>query len=129
VDDVGVIRAAVDALNRDDDVAAREFFHPEGHRIVPIRAALEDTVYEGPEAWREFRDDARDAWSQIAFEMQDLRPLPDGRVLALGRVIATARATGADVTMDCGLLFTVRDGRITDIQTFTDPDEAVRATG
>jgi ketosteroid isomerase-like protein len=129
VDDVKVVRAAVDAFNREDEESAREYFHPEGHRIVPIRAALEDTVFEGPEAWREFTAASRDAWSRFEVQMDEVRLLADGRVLALGRLIATSRATGADVEMPCGLLYTLRDGLITDIQTFTDPDEAVRAAG
>jgi ketosteroid isomerase-like protein len=129
VDDVGVVRAAVDALNREDEEAAGKLFHPEGQRIVPIRAAIEDTVFEGPEAWLAFLVAARDTWSRLSVELVEARPLPDGRVLALGRVVATARGTGADVEMECGFHFSLRDGLITDIQTFTDPDEAVRAAG
>jgi ketosteroid isomerase-like protein len=126
-DDVGVVRAATDAFNREDEEAAATLFHPEGHRIIPVRAALEDTVFAGPDAWREFVVASRDAWSQIRIETQEIRACPGGRVLALGRLVATARESGADVEMDCGWVYTLRDGLITEIRTYTDPAEAVRA--
>jgi ketosteroid isomerase-like protein len=117
----------VDAFNRDDEEAAAELFHPEGHRIVPIRAALEDTVFAGPEAWREFLAASRDAWSRISIELDEIRPCRGDRVLTLGRLAATARDTGAEVTTDCGFVYTLRDGLITEILTYTDPRDAVRA--
>jgi ketosteroid isomerase-like protein len=45
----------------------------------------------------------------------------------LGRLVATSRETGLDATAPSGWVIELRDGLITSLRTYTDPDEAVRA--
>jgi len=51
-----------DAFNR-GDVEGFAAALTEDATIVPLRAALEDTVYQGPDAARDFWADAMEAWS------------------------------------------------------------------
>jgi ketosteroid isomerase-like protein len=66
-------------------------------------------------------------WSEIAVEVDEIRPVRPGRVVLLGRLVGTSRDTGLEAAAPCGWVFELRDGMITSARTYPDPDEAIRA--
>jgi ketosteroid isomerase-like protein len=79
-----------------------------------VRAALRD--------WFE-------AWESIAYLPTEMIDAGGDEVLALVRVTARGRASGAEVSYEHGQLWTLRDGRVVRMRVFSDHDEALRAAG
>jgi ketosteroid isomerase-like protein len=96
--------------------------------IVPLRAAMEDTAYRGPVAFAAFRADTEDAWEEIHFDTEDLREA-DNRIVAIGRVSARARLTGADVIARIAILFEFRGHQLSRLRTYADAEEGLKAAG
>ena len=109
------MRRAVEAFNSGDPEPLREVCSPRV-RIVPLRAALEDTSYEGPTAVDEFWEEAQQAWSEMRLDIDEIESEGD-RVLVRGVFRGTARASGAPVEAPATFGFTFRDGLIEEIDT------------
>jgi ketosteroid isomerase-like protein len=125
--ELDVVRRAIEAFSLDRPTEFYAACDPDHVEIVPLRAALEDTVYRGPDAPREFVEAAGEAWESMRFEDHEVRRVGD-RVLACAAVRARSRDAGIDLDFDIGVVFCLRDGRITHIHTYLDPAEAVAAT-
>ena len=109
------MRRTFEAFNRGDLEALREISSP-SMRIVPLRAALEDTDYTGPNALDDFWADATSAWSEQRVEIEEVES--DGnRAVARGVLRSTARESGAPVETRATWRFTFRDGLIEEIET------------
>jgi ketosteroid isomerase-like protein len=82
--------------------------------------------HEGVRAWfkqtRESFDDAR-------FVPDEITELPDGRVLALGRLAFSAKQSGIAMEGPFAHLITFRDGLITHFQQYSDQQRALKAAG
>jgi ketosteroid isomerase-like protein len=94
-ENVAAIRAAVDAFNRRDGYAFGALL-AEDAEIVPVRAALEGTVYRGRNAGREYCAAVEASRENLAWEVEEIR---DGEnwVLALGRIRGSGRDSGAGI--------------------------------
>ena len=110
-----LVRRAIEAFNSGDREPLREICSPRV-RIVPLRAALEDTTYEGPTAVDQFWEAAHEAWSEMRMEIDEIESEGD-RVLARGVFRGTARTSGAPVETPTTFGFTFRDGLIDEIET------------
>ena len=120
-------RRMIEWFNAPDTEAAQA--HPtDDVEIVPLRAAIEDTVYRGPEAFADFGTDTEESWEEIRFDAEALRDAGE-RVVAIGQLSARARVTGADVTMRLAMLLEFRGDRLSKAQTYADVDEALDAAG
>src|SRR2546428_13112151 len=95
-ENVDLARRMVEWFNA-QDVEAAQAHSTDDVEIVPLRAALEDTTYRGPEAFASFRADNEEAWGELRFDAAALRDAGD-RGLWVGHLFARARVTGADVT-------------------------------
>jgi ketosteroid isomerase-like protein len=110
------------------DAEAAQAHSTDDVEIVPLRAALEDTVYRGPEAFAAFGTDTEESWEEIRFDAEALRDAGE-RVVAIGQLSARARVTGADVTMRLAMLLEFRGDRLSKAQTYADVEEALEAAG
>ena len=126
-ENVEAFRRGIEAFNQGDVDGLAATMAPEG-RIVPLRAALEDTAYSGPDAAREFWEASMQAWSALRVDIADFRDLGD-RVLALGTIRSTARGTQAAVEAQAAWIATFQNGRATEIRTYASQSEALEAVG
>jgi ketosteroid isomerase-like protein len=110
------------------DAEAAQAHSTDDVEIVPLRAAIEDTVYRGPEAFAAFGIDTEESWEEIRFDAEALRDAGE-RVVAIGQLSARARVTGADVTMRLAMLLEFRDDRLSKAQTYADVEKALEAVG
>ena len=112
----------LDAFNRGDRDAFVALHH-EDAEIVPLRAAVEDTVYRPPGAAEKFWDAAEELWERMSVDLEEVRDAGD-QMLGLGTFHATARGSGVPVAGPVGFVFTLRDGKVAYSRVYPDRDEA-----
>ena len=88
----------------------------------------EQQVYEGADGARGFLDAWMGAWDDWELEVEALLDAGD-KVLALIHQRGTSKAAGMPVEMSLAQVFTLRDGKQTRIELYSDRDEAFAATG
>lgn len=123
-------REAIDAWNRRDLVTvlertAADFeFHTAGlfPGLEPVYRGREGLV----EFWNAFIEEP---WALLHVEIDDLRELDDGRVLALLTFTGKGRESDVEMTVQYGHLCTFEDGKVTRIDAFADWNEAREAAG
>jgi ketosteroid isomerase-like protein len=86
----------------------------------------EDQIYEGAEAAREFLTAWRDAWDDWELKLESLQEAGD-RVLAIMQQRGRAKTSGMSVDMRFAQIWTIRDGKETRMDMYSDVDEAIRA--
>ena len=93
----------------------------------PLRAQLEATTYVGPEGLVRFYDDLYAEWEDLQPpDRRDPRARgPGGGAAAAGRPRAGERAQ-VEVRSE-RRLWRVRDGLVRRVESFSDPDDALRA--
>jgi len=124
---VELVRGMIGWVNR-EDVEAAQAHSTHDVEIVPLRAALEDTSYRGPQAFASFLADNQEAWEELQFDPEAIRDV-GVRVVAIGNVSARARGTGAPVTARVAMLFEFRGDQFSRLQTYAEVDEALQAAG
>ena len=67
-------------------------------------------------------------WKDLQLQLDDLYE-GEGTAVAVGRLIARGRVSGVDLDVPLALSYEFRDGRISKIQTHSDPAEAFAAAG
>jgi ketosteroid isomerase-like protein len=122
-----IVRLALDAFNRRDGAGLDALLAADAE-IVPVRAAIEDVVYRGPDAGSQYCTAVEDRWENLTWEMEDIRDRGDS-VLALGHIHGRGRDSGVDIDAQGGWVATVCGGRITRFQTFSDRAAALEAVG
>jgi ketosteroid isomerase-like protein len=127
-DNVETTRRALDYFNRGDRDALRELT-AENAEIVPLRAALEGTVYRGENAFTDFWAAVDQTWETIRMEAEEIVDCGD-RVLIVGRLQGRARGTDVDVDSPMAWVMEVNDdGKMTRMRTYTDIAQARRDAG
>jgi ketosteroid isomerase-like protein len=88
----------------------------------------ERQIYEGPEGARSFLEDWIDAWEDWEIETEALHDADD-KVVAVMRQHGRSKASGLPVDMSFAQVWTVGDGRLTRMEMYADPAEAIAAVG
>jgi len=126
-ENVEVALRVIEAINEGDVDGLAAAMAPEC-KIVPLRAALEGTVYSGPHAAREFWEALVESWSALHVDLAEVRDL-DERVLGLGTLTAKGRGTGAEVETQAAFVATIQNGRATELRVYPGHGEALEAVG
>ena len=126
-ENVEVVRQAFDAWNRGDHEALLRMWG-EDAEFYPLRAQLEGRAYRGPDGLREFIDELADEWTDVRFEVDEIRDAGE-QMVGSGRFRARGRASGVDINVPLGVVGVVRSGRIVYARFFSDPSEALEAAG
>jgi ketosteroid isomerase-like protein len=124
---VEIARQAEAAIGRRDIEALRALMAP-GCEIVPLRAAVESTVFRGPNAAAEWFAAWDESWEDLSFETEAIRHGGDW-VLVQGRIRARGRSSGAELDVMAAAIWRLRDELITSIRIYTDRDRALADLG
>src|SRR5450759_2998657 len=113
-ENVESMRAAIDAFNRRDGEGFGAFLANDAE-IVPVRAALEGTVYRGPDAAAQYCAAVEESWENLRWEVEEIR---DGGswVLVLGRIQGRGSGSGAAIDAKGAWLARFRDGLVTNFR-------------
>src|SRR5829696_6297344 len=106
-----------------------EFWDPD----IDWRAAegaLDDVgEMHGPVAVRRYFQDWLDTFDDISVVVEELRDVGDDRVVAIQRVNARAKLSGAEADLRYAAVCTVHDGKVVRVQEYLSIDEALEAVG
>jgi uncharacterized protein len=126
-ENVQIVRRMVEAFNDRDLEAMFAALHPQA-ALHPLRAQLEGKAYVGHEGLRELLADFDQDWEYVQMDPEDFQGVDDS-VVVLGRLRARSRASGMDLDVPMGFVWTLRDGKVVEGRTFSDPADAMRAAG
>ncbi len=125
VQKVALLREATDAFNRRDG-AAFDALLARDAEIVPVRAALEGTVYQGDDAGSQYCAAVDETWDSLNWEIEEVRDVGDA-ALALGRIRGKGRESGVAIDTSAAWVAHFRGGLIARFRTYTDRSEALEA--
>jgi len=126
-ENVEVMRAAMEAFNRRDAKGFGACLASDAE-IVPVRAALEGTVFRGPDAAAQYCAAVDESWENLRWEVEGFRD-GDGWVIALGRIRGGGRGSGAAIDARAGWVARFSEGLVTSFHTYADRSEALEAVG
>jgi ketosteroid isomerase-like protein len=126
-ENVETMRAVIEAFNRRDVDALKALLVTDAE-IVPIRAAMEGTVYRGPDAVEQWFAAIDESWEELRVEIEEARDAGD-RVLGLGRIHGRGRESGAPIDVEAASVAYFRDGLITTLHNYTNRADAFEAAG
>ena len=126
-ENVQIVRRLVEAFNDRDLEAMFAVLHPQAE-LHPLRAQLEGKAYVGHDGLRELLADFDQDWEYVQMDPEDFRGTDDS-VVVLGRLRARARASGMDLDVPMGFVWTLRERKVVRGRTFSDPADAMRAAG
>jgi ketosteroid isomerase-like protein len=122
---VEVARQLIELFNRGDREGLKEIITDDAE-IVPLRAALEGTVYRGPNALDDFWAAIDESWETVEMDIDEISEHGD-RVLAVGRLRGRARETGMELDSPMAWVATFDEGKVASIRTYVNVAEAREA--
>jgi ketosteroid isomerase-like protein len=109
-DPVVIFETAVDALNRVDRDALGQVVDPQ-IMFLPLRSAVTG-AYLGHQGIEQFLEENEDRYEMFRAEFDELRPLRDGRLVAIGHIRLRGKGSGDDTLYPTAGIATFRDGRL-----------------
>ena len=100
----------------------------EWHPGLPALLGGEATVYRGHGGARGLFRDLYEAFAELHLEFSEIRELDD-RIVAIGRIRARGRESGAEIESPFAYLVRFKNGKAILIRTYLDPKEALEAAG
>jgi ketosteroid isomerase-like protein len=129
-ENVEAFKRAIEAYNRRDIDAFLEQIDAEVEWHGALQALLESegTEYRGHEGVRQWVRDIDEALADIQLELPDIRDLGE-RIVAIGRLRARGKASGAETESPFGCVVEWRDGKATRLVSFLSQAKALEAAG
>lgn len=125
-DNVDVVKEAFAAWGRRDGDTMRELFHADGEFRSAIVAGIEGGVYRYDDVERNFSD-LDEAFEDWHTEDERFLDVGGNKVVVLYRIIGKGKSSGVPIDSDVGLVFTLRDGKITLGKVHLNSQDALRA--
>ncbi len=121
---------AIEAFNSGDlDAAFREAHTDVVYRLsLPAMFGGEETTIRGFGEYREFYGDLLSAFEDFRLEISEVHDAGE-RVVGLGQIRARGRESGAEVSSPIAYVADYRDGKVTRLEDYFDPAEALEACG
>ena len=128
-DNSELVRHAFNAVSREDWVALAALIADdcEVHDFDTPDAF--GNVYRGPDGVLDWLAEWDRAWKTWEVGNPDLREAPDGRIVALFRIVTRGRGSLIEMTRLDGAVYTLRCGKVSRIEYYNDQREALEAAG
>jgi ketosteroid isomerase-like protein len=127
-ENLDVVRRSFDAWNRTDWEQLQAIYAPDVIVVAP-REWPEPGDARGWEEWRLQIERLKESWEIEWLEVEEIRALPDGRVLARVVWVASGKASGIRTDIPITSVSAIKGGRIKRVEFFLDFNEALEAAG
>jgi ketosteroid isomerase-like protein len=127
-ENVEIVRSAYAALSEQGVEAMLAFTDPQFEATTPPSLASEPDTYRGHEGVRRYFGSFGDAMEGVSFEGQEFTSVGD-KVLVDTKMHARGRTTGIEAEQRAFLVFTLREGMVTSVETFAEQEQALEAAG
>jgi ketosteroid isomerase-like protein len=104
-----------------------DHFDPEV-QIDMTRRVLNPGIYEGYKGLRRLGEEVGEVWAEFRIEPERLIDAGD-RVIVIETRYGVGAGSGVEVEMRSGVIWTLKAGRVTRMETDLKPDEALEAAG
>jgi ketosteroid isomerase-like protein len=129
-ENVDIVRTACEAWLRGDLDAMCETWHPEVEwDTTHFEGWVENKVYRGQDEVRRFLEEWMASWDRESYEASYEFLDKGEQIVLLMSQRMIGRGSGAPVKLDSAQVVTLRDGKVSRIDNYTDPDEALEAVG
>jgi ketosteroid isomerase-like protein len=118
---------AIRAFNEHDVEGCQALFASDAE-IVPLRAALEGTVFSGPDAVARFFEASDETWQTISVEVERVREA-EAAVVFEGRLVGQGRGSGAKVDGPITWVLTFDGDKIKTFRSYRNRNEGLKASG
>jgi ketosteroid isomerase-like protein len=128
-ENVELVRAAIDSINRRDIDQALEAAHQDfeadwSNSIGPLGG-----VYRGRDQVQGLLEAFLEAWEEFRWDTKEIITVDEARVLVVNRVRGRGRGSGVEVDAMGAQLWTITDGKASSIKLFQSKAEALEAAG
>lgn len=127
-ENVEIVRSGYAALAEQGVEAVLAFADPEFEATTPPSLASEPDTYRGHEGVRRWFGSFGDAMEGVYFEGQEFTSVGD-KVLVDTKLHARGRTTGIETEQRAFLVWTLREGMVTRVETFAEQGQALEAAG
>jgi uncharacterized protein len=125
-ENVEIVRSAYAALAEKGVEAVLAFIDPQFEATTPASLASEPDTYRGHEGVRRYFGSFDDAMEGVHFEGREFTSVGH-KVLVDTKLHARGRATGIETEQRVFLVWTLREGMVTRVETFAEQAEALEA--
>ena len=123
-------REGMEAYSRGDYDTALEGFHPDIEWRVEPELVADAAVYRGHDGVRRFWETWAEAIEGMSLQVEEVRALESGRVLAVTRATGKGAGSGVPVaSRSFGQVAQYRDGQVVQVRLFGDVKRALAAVG
>ncbi len=119
----GIVRHVVDVFNTGDIATILALTHDDFELAVPPGLSTEPDTYRGHDGMRRYWESFQDAMDEIHIHLERLDDAGESVVVTM-RLSAKGRSTGIAVAQRLAGVWTIRDGKVIRIRTFTSLREA-----
>jgi ketosteroid isomerase-like protein len=126
-ENVEIVRTAFAEFER-GNFRALEVFDP-SIRIVWLPVFGVETESVGLDEMARTMKEWMEAWEQVTAVAEQLIDAGEDQVVVLAEWRGRGKASGVSTTWPFGAVYTLRDGKVTSIISYTDPSEALEAAG
>ncbi len=123
-----IVRRVNEAFNSGDTERILALVHPDFETVVGPELSVEPDTYRGYDGIRRYFNSFRDAMDEIRFYPESFREAGASVVVAL-RLSAKGRSTGITVEQRLGQVWTIRDGKALQVQSYLSYGEALQTVG
>ncbi len=123
-----IVRRVNEAFNSGDTERILALVHPDFETVVGPELSVEPDTYRGYDGIRRYFNSFRDAMDEIRFHPESFREAGASVVVAL-RLSAKGRSTGITVEQRLGQVWTIRDGKALQVQSYLSYGEALQTVG
>ncbi len=128
-ENVDIIRRALEHFRAEGDFLTEATAPDFVWDMTMFHGWPEQQAYEGLEETRRFIREWTEPFEDWQIEVEAIHDAGDEQVLVILRQHARSKSSGLPVDMTLAQIYTIRDGRQTRMEMYSDPAEALEALG
>jgi ketosteroid isomerase-like protein len=97
--------------------------------VDDLDISLDTERYRGYDEFLRWIADWGEAWGSWRIEGVEVRPVGEGRLIALFVMLVAGKGSGIELSRQDAMVFTLREGKIAHIVYYNDQQEALKAVG